>query len=123
MTDERRHTRLARLALALGAGALVALSMPPWGWWPLSFVGIAAFGFAQSAAPVRNGASGRRGRAATGYAFGAGWMFLGMGWMVQLTAPGYLVAGAVFAGYHAVAAWIAPSGTSTRSCAKTRASR
>ena len=102
--------RLARLALALGAGALVALSMPPWGWWPLSFVGIAAFGFAQSAAPVRNGASGRRGRAATGYAFGAGWMFLGMGWMVQLTAPGYLVAGAVFAGYHAVAAWIAPSG-------------
>ncbi|MEM8621111.1 MAG: apolipoprotein N-acyltransferase [Actinomycetota bacterium] len=110
MTDERRQTRLARLALALGAGALVALSMPPWGWWPLSFVGIAAFGIAQSTVPVCDGVSGRRGRAATGYAFGAGWMFLGMGWMVQLTAPGYLVAGAVFAAYHAVAASIAPSG-------------
>src|SRR6266511_2656856 len=26
---------------AVGAGALVALSLPPWGWWPLAFVGIA----------------------------------------------------------------------------------
>jgi len=31
-----------RAALAaLGAGALVALSLPPWGWWPLAFAGIA----------------------------------------------------------------------------------
>ena len=25
----------------VGAGALVAASLPPWGWWPLAFVGIA----------------------------------------------------------------------------------
>ena len=31
-------------ALALGAGFLVALSMPPWGFWPLAFVGVALFG-------------------------------------------------------------------------------
>lgn len=37
-------------------------------------------------------------------------MYLGMGWMVQLTLPGYLVAAAIFAGLHALAASIAPTG-------------
>ena len=37
--------RWSRLALALGAGFAVALSMPPWGWWPLAFVGVVAFVF------------------------------------------------------------------------------
>jgi apolipoprotein N-acyltransferase len=45
-----------------------------------------------------------------GFLFGAGWMYLGMGWMVQLTAPGYVVAGAVFASFHMVAALVAPDG-------------
>jgi len=38
-------------------------------------------------------------------------MYLGMGWMVQLTLPGYLVAGVVFSLFHAGAALIAPIGT------------
>ena len=33
--------RIARPALALGAGVLVALSLPPWGFWPLAIVGVA----------------------------------------------------------------------------------
>ena len=33
-------TRFAKLALALGGGFLVALAMPPWGWWPLAFPGL-----------------------------------------------------------------------------------
>ncbi len=96
---------IAARALALGAGATVAFSMPPWGWWPLSFVGIAAFAIAQSAAPRR------RERALLGFLFGAGWLFMGMGWMIQLTVPGYLVAGAAYAGLHAAAAAITPVGT------------
>ena len=96
--------RLADPALALGAGALVALSLPPWGFWPLAFVGVALFGVVLGDAPT-----GRRARR-LGWLFGAGWMFLGMGWMVQLTLPGYLLASAIFAGFHALAAWSAPSG-------------
>ncbi len=110
MTAQHRRQGWARLAIALGAGALVALSLPPWGWWPLSFVGIAGFAALQATAGDVPGRRARRHRAATGYAFGAGWMFLGMGWMVQLTLPGYLVAGGVYAGFHAFAAWVSPAG-------------
>ncbi len=106
--DERSraplHTRLARPALALGAGALVALSLPPWGFWPLAILGIALFEVAMGHE------TSRRRRATIGWCFGAGWMYLGMGWMVQLTAPGFVVASAVFAGYHAIAATVAPAG-------------
>ena len=43
MTGATRRTRWARLLLCLGAGFLVALSLPPWGWWPLAVVGVALF--------------------------------------------------------------------------------
>jgi apolipoprotein N-acyltransferase len=96
--------RLARPALALGAGTLVALSMPPWGFWPLAFVGVVLFEITLGDTPTR------RERLRLGLAFGAGWMYLGMGWMVQLTAPGYVVAGLVFSLFHAAAAVVAPVG-------------
>ena len=90
--SERRplHARIARPALALGAGTLVALSMPPWGFWPLAILGVVLFEIALGDSPTR------RERMLRGFLFGAGWMYLGMGWMVQLTAPGYVVAGTVF---------------------------
>jgi apolipoprotein N-acyltransferase len=100
----RIHERLARPALALGSGTLVALSMPPWGFWPLAFAGIVLFHVALGVDP------GRRDRMLLGWLFGAGWMYLGMAWMVQLTLPGYLVAGAVFASFHLVAELVVPSG-------------
>ncbi len=92
--------RIARPLLALGAGTLVALSLPPWGFWPLAFVGIALFDLSLTDTTSRTGLARR------GWLFGAGWMYLGMGWMIQLTGPGYLVAAAVFAGFHAAAAAI-----------------
>ena len=85
------HARIARPALALGAGALVALAMPPWGFWPLAVVGVMLFEIALGAEPSR------RQRFLLGYLFGAGWMYLGMGWMIQLTLPGYIIAGSVYA--------------------------
>lgn len=90
--------------LALGAGALTALSLPPWGFWPLAFIGIVLFDVALGATPSR----GERIR--LGALFGAGWMYLGMGWMIQLTAPGYIAAGLIFTTFHAAAAGIAPTG-------------
>ncbi len=95
---------MARPALALGAGALVAFSMPPWGFWPLAIVGVMLFEVCLGPAPAR------RQRAALGFWFGAGWLFMGMGWMIQLTVPGYIVAGLAYSGYHALAAAVAPTG-------------
>lgn len=97
--------RLGRPALALGSGLLTALALPPWGFWPLAIIGIMLFEVSLGEFPSR------RERALRGFLFGAGWMFLGMAWMVQLTAPGYVVACLIFAALHGVAAAVAPTGS------------
>ena len=86
-------------------GLLVALSLPPWGFWPLAFVGIIVFETALGESPDR----GTRFR--YGWLFAAGWLVPGMVWMWFLTAPGYLAAAAIFAAFHGVAAMVAPTGT------------
>jgi apolipoprotein N-acyltransferase len=103
-TTRTFRERLARPALALASGTLVALSMPPWGFWPLAIVGVVLFEVTLGEHPTW------RERLRLGLLFGAGWMYLGMGWMVQLTFPGYLVAGLVFSLFHAGAALVAPIG-------------
>jgi apolipoprotein N-acyltransferase len=101
----RKRTRWTpQAALALGAGFLVALSLPPWGFWPLAFVGVALFEVSLGEHPTRGQ------RATRGWLFAAAWLFPGMGWMWFLTAPGYLVAASLFAGLHALAAVCAPTG-------------
>lgn len=91
-------------ALALGAGFLVALSLPPWGFWPLGIIGVMLFEISLGEHPTR------RQRAARGWLFAAAWLFPGMGWMWFLTAPGYILAATMFAGLHALAAMISPTG-------------
>lgn len=102
--DRTRRQRLAAPALALGAGFTVAMSLPPWGFWPLAFVGVALFEVSLGETPSR------RDRWWRGLLFGIGWLFPGMGWMWFLTAPGYLVAGLLFAALHGLAATVAPTG-------------
>ena len=72
VSDTSFRARIARPALALGAGVLVALSLPPWGFWPLAIIGVACFEAALGATPTRWE------RLLFGWLFGAGWMFLGM---------------------------------------------
>lgn len=88
----------------MAGGLLVAFSLPPWGWWPLSFAGIAVFEVALGTSPTR------RGRALGGFLFGLAWLAPGMAWMWKLTAPGYVVASLIFAALHAAAAVSAPTG-------------
>lgn len=102
MLGSRRTAAIAGLA-ALGAGHLVAASLPPWGWWPLAFVGI-AIAYRLTDTPS---ARTRFGRA---WLFSIGWLAPGMGWMWFLTAPGYIVAVALFGSLHAGAVVVAGTG-------------
>jgi apolipoprotein N-acyltransferase len=98
-----------RSARALAAGLLVAASLPPWGWWPLALVGIAVFETALGGADSTDPPS-RRTLFWRGWLFGLGWLAPGMAWMWFLTAPGYVVATALFAAFHGAAAALAPTG-------------
>ena len=89
---------------AVLGGLLVAASLPPWGFWPLAFVGIGVYATAQTAA------TDRRSRFVTAWLFAAAWLYPGMVWMWFLTAPGYVIAAAMFAAFHGVAAMAAPRG-------------
>lgn len=94
---------MRRALLALVAGLLVALSLPPWGWWPLAFAGVALFDAV---------VDGRRRRQRVGLAtlFGLGWLATGMFWMWQLTVPGYVAASLIFAVWHGAAELVVPAG-------------
>jgi apolipoprotein N-acyltransferase len=90
------------------AGLFIAASMPPWGWWPLSFIGIALYA---SIARERRTAS----PFVTAFIFGIGWYLPAMAWMWFLTAPGYLIVVLLFASLHGLAARVAaffPEGNS-----------
>lgn len=101
-------TRGAVVALwAIGAGLSLAASMPPWGWWPLAFVGIAALDHLITDQPWRA-------RFARTWLVAAAWLYPAMLWMWDLTAPGYVVAGAFFATYFATAAALTPAGPERR---------
>jgi apolipoprotein N-acyltransferase len=84
--------------VAIVAGLLVAFSLPPWGWWPLAFAGIALFATCK---PTSN-----RARFVFGAIFAFAWLAPGMAWMWFLTAPGYVIAALLFSAFHGIAAMI-----------------
>ena len=81
------------------SGLLVAASMPPWGWWPLGFLGIGLYG---SVAVQR-----RDNAFSTGFLFAAAWFLPSMAWMWFLTAPGYIAAILIFCVMHGIASYVA----------------
>lgn len=72
------------IAIAAGGGALTSLSVPPFGWWPLGFVGVALLVFAAGERP-----SVRR-RFGLGAAFGFGLYAISLWWMTSFSLPGGL---------------------------------
>jgi apolipoprotein N-acyltransferase len=102
--EHTRRTKWARAALALCGGFLVAMAMPPWGFWPLAFIGVALFEISLGASP------GRSTRWWHGVLFGFAWLGMATGWMWQLTIPGYLASCVIFACFHGVAALVSPPG-------------
>ncbi len=89
------------------AGVCLAGAVPPWGWWPLAFVGIALFDSLLVDATAKQ-------RFRRGWLTTAAWLFPAMLWMVDLTPPGYFVAAGLFACYFGVAAALTPATTAGR---------
>jgi apolipoprotein N-acyltransferase len=84
--------------VAVVAGLLVAFSLPPWGWWPLAYAGVALF--------ASNKPTSNRARFMFGTMFALAWLAPGMAWMWFLTAPGYVIAALLFSALHGIAAMI-----------------
>src|SRR2546423_5599507 len=74
-----------KLLLALVAGLTIALSLPPWGWWPLAVAGGALLYRLVDDA-------GWRQRALIGWVFGIGQFGVGLFWMTEFTLPGGVLA-------------------------------
>jgi apolipoprotein N-acyltransferase len=96
-----RRESLPGLA-AVGAGVVTAFALPPWGWWPLAFVGLV--GLDRLIADADRMTRFRR-----GLLVGLGLYIPSLAWMLDLTAPGYVVAAAFYAALLGVAAILVPA--------------
>jgi apolipoprotein N-acyltransferase len=101
-TRAQRGRWAAWLGLGVVCGALVGLSIPPFGWWPLAWLGFAVLAVAIPGRPVR-------GRVALGAGLGVGQFVIGLWWVQQFSIPGYLTLVIVGAFYFAVAVALVPS--------------
>jgi apolipoprotein N-acyltransferase len=103
MIDPRTLRALLRAVIA---GLCLAASVPPWGWWPLAFLGIAMWDrLLRNAKP--------RARIVRSIVFAAAWFTPSMLWMLDLTAPGYLIAIVVFSLYVGIAGLAVPGRSSS----------
>ncbi len=84
-TPSLADSRPAIIAACVLAGVCIAAAMPPWGWWPLAFVGFAIV----DRLLATPSAKARMWRL---FGVGVAWLFPAMIWMLDLTPPGYVIA-------------------------------
>lgn len=101
-----RETLLGLLAASL-CGGLVALSVPPWGFWPLAFVGIICLDFLLDDCQPKI-------RLARGLCFGIGWLFPTFIWMWDFSPVGYVSAGVGFTIFYGVGFLLCPKDSRLR---------
>ncbi|NNE97371.1 MAG: hypothetical protein HKN24_15245, partial [Acidimicrobiales bacterium] len=70
---------------AILAGIALAGSLPPWGWWPLAFLGVAGWDHLTAAV-------GPTTRFVRSFVIAATWLTIAMFWMIDLTLPGFIMA-------------------------------
>jgi len=87
----RFHNLIASLSrgqmriVCLLAGMVTALALPPWGWWPLAFVGLAVIYL------VLDQVERILARFEIFWIAMLGFFIPGLAWMVDLTPPGYVI--------------------------------
>ncbi|MGE3622178.1 MAG: apolipoprotein N-acyltransferase [Acidimicrobiia bacterium] len=87
----------------VGVGALLCLSLPPWGWWPLAFAGIVGIDRLVAGQPFRV-------RLARAYGVALTMFVPSLWWIGDLTLPGWLVAVVVYAGMLGLGIAVVPPG-------------
>lgn len=107
MSTPRRTSALPVGVRCVAAGLLLVAAIPPWGWWPTAFLGIALLDGLVADQPAR-----RRFRRT--WLVTVVWLGIGMVWMWDLTPPGYVVAAVTYAAYFGVAAVATPPGAGRR---------
>ena len=95
--------RPPKIVLAVLGGLCLAAATPPWGFWPLAFVGIVLLHH------VLEGAR-RIVRFARAWTVWAALLFPTLLWMQEMTAPGYVIACVAYAGFLSVGTMLAPKG-------------
>ena len=94
--------RRGRLVLpGLGAGVLLALSLPPWGWWPLAPIGYAVLYRRLDGVAIR-------GRLLATFAAGIGVFGIGLFWMSEFSIPGAVLAVLLHAAFLAAGGALTP---------------
>ncbi|MPY95844.1 MAG: apolipoprotein N-acyltransferase, partial [Acidimicrobiia bacterium] len=87
----------------VASGLAIAAAMPPWGWWPLAIAGFAGLDRLLAGRGLAN-------RLLRGWLVGAAWLYPSTFWMLDFSAPAYLVAGALLGAYLGVACLLVPPG-------------
>lgn len=90
-----------RLGLSILAGALLAFATPPWGWWPLAFIGIALLDVVVHQATTKQ-------RATFLWVGTSVWFFIANLWLWDFSPPGYIFAGLLIGAFFAVAGALCP---------------
>tara|TARA_Y100000590_G_scaffold100557_1_gene114286 strand:- start:108 stop:1595 length:1488 start_codon:yes stop_codon:yes gene_type:complete len=85
----------------LVAGLLIAASVPPWGFWPCAFIGIAVL----DSSLANKSAKKRFGR---GFLTGLAWLLPSTFWMIDLTPPGWIAAALIHSSFLALGMALLP---------------
>jgi apolipoprotein N-acyltransferase len=95
------RARVTVFARAVVAGLLIAASLPPWGWWPLAFVGLAMLDRLIADQPFWT-------RFRRGWLVAAALLFPTLTWLIDFTAPGYVIAAAYYSALFGIACMACP---------------
>ncbi len=85
----------------LVAGLLIAASVPPWGFWPCSFIGIAILDISIANKNARK-------RFILGFLVGLAWLLPSTFWMIDLTPPGWIAASLIHSSFLAIGIALVP---------------
>jgi len=100
-----QRRRPAPSCAAVGAGLVAALSLPPWGWWPLGIAGMAIVPGLLAGRPARA-------RLLVGAGFGVGFFVPGLWWMGEFNSAGAGLVMVLETAFMALAAAAVPPGRS-----------